>query len=67
MGLFRKVTSASTLGLVKFQSNKEKQASAAARTSRANKKTAAAEADMLKAQAELAREQARRLREGGGE
>jgi hypothetical protein len=67
VGLFRKVTSASTLGMVKFQSNKEKQASAAARTSRAHKKTAAAEAELLRAQAELAREQARRLREGGTE
>jgi hypothetical protein len=64
MGIIRKAMSVSSLGAVNYKSSKEKNASAAARTSKANKKTARAEAELLRAQAEVAREEARRLRGG---
>ena len=50
MGMIRKLTSASTVGMVSFNSPKEKQANAAVKNARANAKVAKAEARLLKEQ-----------------
>lgn len=52
MGALRKFTSVGTLGAVSYSSPKEKQANAAARSSKTDKKLAKAQAKLLKAQAE---------------
>lgn len=63
MGLIRKTTSLTTLGLVNYHSPREKQAIAAARSSRAHKEVAKAEAKLLKEQARLLEAQRKALSE----
>lgn len=63
MGLIRKTTSLSTLGLVNYHSPREKQAIAASRSSRAQKEVAKAEAKLLKEQARLLEAQRKALSE----
>lgn len=63
MGLLRKTTSLTTLGLVNYHSPREKQAIAAQRSSRAQKKIAKAEAELLREQARLLEAQRKALSE----
>ncbi|WP_262282623.1 hypothetical protein [Micromonospora sp. MA102] len=66
MGMFRKLTSVSTLGLVDWSSSKEKQAKAARRSSKADERVSKAEAARLEAETALLRAQLEELKKKNG-
>ncbi|RLP87576.1 hypothetical protein [Micromonospora sp. CV4] len=62
MGMIRKLTSVSTLGLVDWSNPKEKQAKAARRSSKADERVSKAEAARLEAETALLRAQLEELK-----